>query len=200
MSKKLPDKKLPDEKLLPAKVWTPDPRILLCPQVPKPLHQVCPRTILGQKWWDKTRKEAYASTDWHCEACGVFKLDAKGRPWLEGHELYKINYLVGLMTYVRAIPLCHYCHNYIHVGRLNALLEKGEIHHAKYVAIIQHGDAVLTSVGERRLEPLEQGKGKIAPWAKWRLLLEGKKYPPKFPNYEEWESYWKAQPTKEIDE
>lgn len=171
-----------------------DPSILLCPNVPKPLHRLAPRNIYGDVWWNKTRKEAYASTDYHCKACGVHKLKAKFRQWLEGHELYEVNYQKGTATYIHTVPLCHGCHNYIHDGRLTVLLQTGKIHHGKYAAILQHGDNVLKEAGlkkmtrnERELEfqGLEK-KGKIAPWHKWRLILDGKEYPTPYKNYEEW--------------
>lgn len=163
--------------------WTLRPEVLLCPNVPKPMHGVAPRVILGQTWWDQTRDQAYRSTAFHCIACGVYKGDALFRKWMEGHELYDIDYLLGRMTYLEAIPLCHACHNFIHDGRLQALLDKGEIHQAKYVQIIQHGNRVLRMAGLRKPEPYA---GPCADWADWRLVLEGKEYPPKFPSFEAW--------------
>lgn len=164
--------------------WKRQPEILLCPNTPKPLHGVVPRVILGATWWNRTREEAYRSTNYHCIACGVHKFYAKSRKWLEGHELYDIDYRKGTSTYIKTVPLCHFCHNYIHDGRLLRLLQKGEIHHAKYVAIIQHGDKILAAAGlcksskpdrDAEVKKLEK-KGLIAPWHKWRLILNGKVY------------------------
>ncbi len=123
--------------------WHRRPEILLCPNIPKPMHGLAPRVIMGSSWWDKTRKEAYASTNRRCMACGVHKYKAKARKWLEGHELYQTDYRLGRLTYLETVPLCHFCHNYIHDGRLQMLLERGQIHHQKYAAIIQHGNRVL---------------------------------------------------------
>lgn len=167
---------------LPKMIGKPDPTILLCPNVPKPMHGVAPRVVLGAVWWNKTRKEAYESTNFFCRACGVHKLQAKYHQWLEGHEFYRINYRKGLMTYVRTDPLCHFCHCYIHSGRLKSLLEKGEIRQAKYAAIIQHGDAILRAAKLKKPEPPEF----VAEWSTWRLVLYGKKYPPVYKSFEEW--------------
>lgn len=167
------------------KKWKPRPEILASCHTPKPMHQTVPRDILGKAWWDKTRKEAYKSTNYHCIACSTHKSDAKYHRWLEGHELYKPNYAVGIWKYIETVPLCHFCHNYIHSGRLQMLLERGEIHHHKYVAIIQHGDAILASIGLERWQPYE---GKFAPWNKWRLQIGRKKYKPKFKSLSEWEA------------
>lgn len=170
------------------------PEILLCPNVPKPMHGVAPRVVLGEKWWRETRQAAYKSTSYHCLACGVYKMDAKHRQWMEGHELYSIDYAKGRAVYLETVPLCHFCHNYIHDGRLQALLDKGQITHSKYASIIQHGDAVLLRAGlvkprhserESRIE-LEIQEGRVAPWGDWRMVINGVEYPPKYATIEEW--------------
>lgn len=163
--------------------WDLRPEVLLCSQIPMPLHEVAPRNILGTKWWNKTRQEAYQSTAYHCVACGIYKFQAHFRKWLEGHELYTIDYKRGLMTYIETVPLCHCCHNYIHIGRLNALLDQGLVSHAKFMFIVNHGDSVLHRAGLKRL-PVYQGQ--CAPWKKWRLVLNGKKHPPKFKTEKAW--------------
>ena len=165
------------------KRWKVKPELLLLPQIPKMMHGLAPRVIMGSVWWNKTRQEAYRSTDWHCEACGVPKLSAAYHQWLEGHEVYRTDYVKGRLYYVRTAPLCHFCHNYIHVGRLQWLLDTNKIHHSKFVSIIQHGDQVLASAGLRR-PPVYNGV--IAPWSKWRLVLNRKHYKPLYPTYEDW--------------
>lgn len=173
-------KKLPTTKC-PVKLR---PEVLLHQNIPQPLHQVNPRSVLGKKWWDQERKKAYESTNFHCIACGVHKTLAKARQWLEGHELYDIDYLKGRAKYVETVPLCHYCHNSIHSGRLQALLDSGYLHHQKYVAIIQHRDQILKAAGLTLPAPYT---GKVAEWSKWRLRIGRNLYPPKFKNIEEWE-------------
>ncbi len=187
MPKKTLRKKLKEEKVK-VKAWKPDPKILLCDNIPMPMHGVAPRTILGDKWWNQTRKRSYKSTGFCCAACGVHKLSARYRQWLEGHEIYEVDYKKGTMTYLRTVPLCHLCHNYIHDGRLRALLAKQKITHAKYKAIIQHGDQVLSMANLKR-KPYEDremdASSKIlsnesASWSQWRLIVNGKQFPPKF--------------------
>ena len=147
------------------------------------MHGVAPRNVLGASWWDATRRAAYRSTAFHCAACGVWKGAAEYHRWLEGHELYEIDYPLGRMTYLETVPLCHFCHSYTHSGRLQALLERGEIHHAKYAAVMQHGDRVLTEAGLKFPAPYS---GAVADWADWRLVLNGIEYPPKYPTFEDW--------------
>ena len=163
--------------------WQPRPEVLLCGNIPKPMHGLAPRGILGATWWNQTRRQAYKSTYYHCVACGVYKKDAKLRQWLEGHELYTVDYLTGRMYYQETVPLCHCCHNYIHDGRLTALLEQGKLSHQKYVTVMQHGDAVLAAAGLKKPTPYS---GPFTEWGDWRLVLFGKEYPPIYKTYEEW--------------
>jgi hypothetical protein len=179
----MPKKSLAESLNLDIKKWEKRPEILIGPNIPKPMHMMCPRNVLGKKWWDSTRKEAYASTNYHCIACGTYKDSVKKYRWLEGHEIYDINYKKGLMTYVETVPLCHLCHNYVHSGRLQALLENGEIRHVKYVTIIKHGDRVLREANLQKPKPYS---GEFAEWGKWRLCIGRKKYPPLFKTEEEW--------------
>lgn len=176
------------------RVWRRRPEILLCPNIPKPMHGLAPRVVLGGSWWDKTRKEAYDSTNRRCIACGVHKYRAKARKWLEGHELYHTDYRLGRLTYLETVPLCHFCHNYIHDGRLQMLLEKGLVHHQKYAAIIQHGNRVLAEANlckltrkQREEELLHKAvAGELAEWSDWRLVLFGSEYPPLYCDENEW--------------
>lgn len=169
------------------------PDILLGSNIPQPLHGVAPRVVLGTSWWNKTRREAYRSTEYRCISCGVHKTKAKLRQWLEGHELYEIDYAKGRAKYIETVPLCHCCHSFIHDGRLLALLEKGEIHHFKYVTIIQHGEEVLARAGLKRLSLEERDRlildGELAPWSKWRLRIGRNLYPPRFKSEEEWRQF-----------
>ena len=77
------------------------------------------------------------------------------------------------MTFVGVAPLCHYCHNFCHPGRMRALLDAGELTHAKYAAVIQHGEAVLKNAR------LKKSNSVPKTWAKpedWRLVIDGVEY------------------------
>lgn len=168
------------------RLWCPRPEVLCLPQIPKPLHGTNPRSILGAKWWTETRQKAYESTDYHCIACCVHKSCAQYRKWLEAHEVYDTDYLLGKLVYVETVPLCVACHQYIHIGRLQALLEQGRITQQRYVSIIQHGDRVLAQAGLVKPKLYE---GPMAEWADWRLVIDGKEYEPRFKTPLEWLEY-----------
>jgi hypothetical protein len=118
-----------------------------------------------------------------CLACGIRNTDAKEHQWLEAHELYDIHYPRGRMTYVETVPLCHYCHSFVHDGRLKALWDKGEVTKNKYEAVMKHGQAILRAA---KLKSPEVYTGKCAPWAEWRLVLFGVEYEPIYKTEVEW--------------
>lgn len=163
--------------------WKRRPEVLLHPNVPKPLHGLAPRVVLGQDWWDTVRRQAYRSTNYHCIACGVHRSMAVVSLHLEGHEVYSIDYLLGRATYVETVPLCHYCHSYIHSGRLRALVNTGKVALSKLRAVTAHGDNIIREAG---LKHLEDYSGPTADWADWRLVVNGKEYEPLYKSYEEW--------------
>ena len=168
----------------PRPTFNQRPELLLCANTVKPMHGVVPRLILGQAWWDETRKAAYASTGNRCAACGVFRIMARDRQWLEGHEVYQTDYVAGRQVYIETVPLCHFCHNFIHNSRLRMLVQTGEIQKVKFDAIMVHGKTVLKAAGMRKRRP--KPVKNIASWGDWRLVLFGKEYPPKYKNYTEW--------------
>lgn len=157
------------------------------PNIPKPMHGVAPRTVLGSKWWNSTKKTAYASTGNRCLACGTHASASKYRQWTEAHEVYSINYVLGRMFYEETIPLCHLCHCYIHDGRLRWLMSIGKLHFGKFAQVMQHGDRVIDEAGLPPRLPYTvrdaafvEGimSGSYAAWSNWRLVVENKEYPP----------------------
>jgi hypothetical protein len=168
--------------------------LLLHPNIPKPLHGVNPRTVKGRKWWDAKRKLVYKSTNYHCLACGVHKYDAVGPKHLEAHEIYDVDYSRGRAVFQEIVPLCNFCHSYIHDGRLQNLLQTNQLPHSKFARIIQHGDRVLKAAGlvrpTRNQREAEIDKiissGNMAPWGEWRMVMGKHFYEPKFKTLEEW--------------
>lgn len=178
------------------------PEILMHPNIPKPLHEVNPRNIMGQVKWDIVRRNAYASTNYHCIACGVHKSEAKGHQWLEAHEFYNIDYQAGRVEIEKIIPLCHYCHNFIHSGRLYMVMgdEKSE---DEVKDILEHGFKILSD-NELSAFPFTihlanqvdaetygvisdiRPDGETPAWEDWRLVWDGVEYPPKYKTYDEW--------------
>jgi hypothetical protein len=157
--------------------WKLRPEVLCHVNIPKPMHGLAPRVVLGGPWWRKTRLAAYASTDFHCVACGVSKYVAAYHKWLEGHEMYAVDYVKGRMKYLETVPLCHACHCYIHSGRMEHLLQAGQVTERKYRDVRAHGARILRAAGITAPKPYP---GPFAPWGSWRLVIGRKHYPPLF--------------------
>jgi hypothetical protein len=174
--------------------WKREPEILLHPNVPKPLHGLAPRVILGEAWWNKERRKAYESTNFHCIACGIHKFDTK-MGWLEGHEFYRINYRKGTVTYIRTVPLCTECHQYIHSGRLQMLVESGQMTKKEYEEIIKRGVKVLEEAGIEIAPPYD---GPVADWKEWVLIVNGKSYPAPHQSEEDWKKFHNLTQGKDI--
>jgi hypothetical protein len=90
------------------------PVLLLHPSVPKYLSGVNPRTIKSKDWWDLVRKEVYKANNYHCEACGVYQLDALYKPYLDAHETYVYDYEKFEARPGEIVALCRACHWFIH--------------------------------------------------------------------------------------
>lgn len=182
------------------------PEILTHPHIPPALHGVAPREIMGNAWWDKTRKEVYASTDYHCIACGVHKTEAKKHKWLEAHEFWNIDYLTGVCTISEIVPLCHYCHNFIHSGRLSMIIG-GEKSEEEVRDILQHGIDICLKNG-LKIFPFTwafakklgcningilayQIKANPIKWNEWVLKWNGEQYRSKFKSETDWRNHYK---------
>lgn len=180
------------------------PELLQHPNIPKPLHGISPRTIKGKDWWDMTRQVAYASTNYHCLACGVHKSKAKYHKWLEAHEDYDMNKETGEVNIKQIVPLCHSCHNFIHSGRL--WMVNRETNPSKIADIIKHGldilqdnnlPAQIVSIHlavkfnvEHSCKPMAEYEEDSADWDQWHLVLEGEKYYSKFKDINQWHKHY----------
>ena len=182
------------------------PEILTHPHIPKPLHGLAPRSIMGDVWWNTIRKEVYASSAFHCVACGVHKSKAKKHQWLEAHEFWNINYETGLYEISSIEPLCHYCHNFIHSGGLSMIIGK-EKYKSEIIEILEHGLKILSenklqcfpftldfakslgckTFGVKAYSINENHKLK---WSDWKLVWEGKTYKSKFKNQQEHSNFY----------
>lgn len=100
--------------------WSPpdsdDLRPLVAmPNIPRPLHGVNPRTLLGASTWNHMRKRCYAEADNTCEICGYKPDNLRQR---HGHEVYEIDYAHGTAKFVKVFCVCSLCHlGCIHTGR-----------------------------------------------------------------------------------
>jgi hypothetical protein len=158
---------------------------------------------MGKAAWDEKRCAVYASTDFHCAACGVHKRDALFHAWLEAHEIFRIDYAKGAATLIEIVPLCHACHAFIHSGLLRIRARKKEVSSDHVRQIMSHGCAVLrdgsgrifsgtaelcdlVSVDRSRI-PVMPKPRKMATWGAWRMVWDGVEHRGKFNSQREWQ-------------
>lgn len=89
--------------------------LIAMPNIPKPLHGVNPRTLLGSSNWNRMRRACYAEANDTCEICGTKPENLRHR---HGHEVYEISYSQGTAKFIRVFCVCSLCHlACIHTGR-----------------------------------------------------------------------------------
>lgn len=137
--------------------------------LPKSLHGINPRTIMGQAKWNKLRQEKLAEADHHCMACGEFVPD---NHLLDCHEVYQIDMDKKEFKLVDIVCLCKKCHDYIHMGRLQMLMGQGLIAREYYNEVMMRGDELLESQNLKKQNlPFDEINN-----PNWYLLYDGKKY------------------------
>jgi hypothetical protein len=183
------------------------PFLLLHPNIPKPLHGLAPRVLLGDVWWQQQKTEARKRSGNCCVICGISPKEAKYHQWLETHEVYNI-YSTGRVVFRTSIALCHSCHNFIHDGRMQVLVKNGKFPHEKYLDILNHGNRILSDwmgeditfkyefdgrVDSKYLEntPYLKWERSDCEWGDYHLILYGQRYESKFKDREQWSEYYK---------
>lgn len=104
------------ERWSPPEVGDDQTEILSMPNVPAPMFNMAPRTVLGAKVWERTRKQCYKNANYRCEVCGY---DVSAPYEKQAHELYEFDYENRRMIFKRAVCLCrlHHINPGVHTGR-----------------------------------------------------------------------------------
>lgn len=213
MEDKKYDVKKQDKWVCPSGTGVP---LITMPNVPKPLHGIPPRVIMGKTTWDHVRKKCYFDAGYKCEICG--EEPPKGQ--LHAHELYSYDYKKGTGKFERCIAICKKDHDFIHSGRLITMLKNNNILYPKeYVlGVVEKGFKLVHDYNctHRNKKPLRvystfleylkvpcihdemvalidkydiqfyQHPDDSAGWGEWKLLLGEKEYPTPYANAEEW--------------
>ncbi len=172
------------------------PELLFHPPIPAAMHGLNPRSIMGQTEWDKVRVGIYEVNNDCCWACGVHRSVAKGRKWLEAHEIYDINYKKGRMNLREIVALCHYCHNYVHRSRLRSLTRAGKVPPGKYYKVIEHAQAILRNSKTKpwfNMRKVERDmRNSVVKWDDWRLVWDGNEYRSRFKSELDWMKHYRG--------
>jgi hypothetical protein len=171
---------------------TLNPQLLGQGNIPKPLHGINPRTIMGQAAWSKHRQIVIQNNP-YCKACGAENCI------LDLHEDYEIDYNNCIMKIRDYVPLCKSCHSFIHSGLLRVWVSEKTVSIQAAKDILQHGinicaqhsiqifagTALLAKDLRVPLGSVRSWTPKISSdWGSWKLLYDGKEYAGM--NYFEW--------------
>lgn len=126
------------EDWVPPKTDDPDfgTKLLTMPNIPKPLHSLAPRTLVGATAWNYMRKQCYKRAGERCEICGCKVSGEPGWSQHQAHEVYKIDCVDGTSKLKKVVCLCKRCHLLcIHTGRALTLYKNGVSSYNKEVII-----------------------------------------------------------------
>ena len=201
--------------------------LITMPNVPRPLHGLAPRTIMGASTWDHVRKRCYFNAGYKCEICGA----EPGKGQLHSHELYTVDWMNGTSKFERCIAICRQDHDFIHSGRLITLYKEGNPLYPKSYVLntVEKGFKLIHEYNSkhRNKKPLKvygtfldylkvpelademmqliekyeiqfyMEPKHIAKWGDWRLVIGEKEYPTPYADQGEWEKAMKIASTKD---
>ena len=111
------------------------------------VHEVEPREIMRGRDWNRLKKAAQERADHHCEICGRYVSHSKAdHDWINAHKAYEIDKENHLYKLVGVYGICRQCHDFIHLGRLNALLQAGHATNEYYDDVIDRAEHLLSLV------------------------------------------------------
>lgn len=190
--------------------------LITMPNVPRPLHGLPPRKIMGESTWNHVRKRCYYEAGYKCEICGIDP--PKGQ--LHAHELYSYDWKEGTGTFNRCIAICKQDHDFIHSGRLITMYKNGNpLYPKSYVlGVVEKGFKLIhdynkahkdekplrayatfleylkvPELAEEMSELIDKYKIEfyaepkhIAKWGEWKLRFGNKDYPTPYASQSDW--------------
>lgn len=146
-------------------------KILAQSPLPKVIHGINPRNIMGDKAWNKIKKEKQTVANHHCMICNEYVPHIPGN-YLECHEVYDVDISNHIYELVDIVCICRKCHEYIHFGRLQMLLKEGKITYEYYQEIMDRGDNILSQYNlKKEIFDIKEINN-----TEWRLKYNGKFY------------------------
>lgn len=164
--------------------------LIMHPQIPKPLHGVAPRKMMGRAWWDDVRHRCYRTSGRQCACCGVYFSQVEGYARPEAHEVYDIDYAKGRATFKEVVALCHWCHMSIHIGLVESLFHQGEMDFETYHKIQDHREHHVKLALEEGYTYPDRTPGERVPWSDWRMVIDGQEFEPIFATYGDWLAHY----------
>ncbi len=201
--------------------------LLTMPNIPRPLHELNPRLLVGKDGWNSLRLSCFKKARYLCEVCGKKLTTKTAQP----HELYSYSYTSCTASFQRCVCLCHDCHRAIHSGHTISDYKRGAISKEKLLGIIEKSfktiseynethadreplrlyksflrclkdpelrDRVIFLINKYHVEFYRESRKRRFKWSDWRLYFGNSVYPPTFRTKEDWaEKFGRSEPVKQ---
>ena len=161
------------------------PQVLGQPNIPKALHGINPRTIMGLTAW-KRFSQIKRVNEPYCHACGAENCI------LDLHEDYDICYSSLTMRIRDYVPLCKSCHSFIHSGLLRVLVAQRAVSKERAKQVLERGFELCKASNIKVFSGTiqlarELGMGDVMVkswtppmnsegWGQWKLIYEDTEY------------------------
>lgn len=161
------------------------PEILL-QELPKPLHTITPRFIMGGDKWSKAKRQAAASNNYCCWCCGVNINDTtpnrlEGSPIIHTEFEWKIVYFRGVAA------VCYKCNSFINLSSVRITEQKGLRESGFSQTIIHHGAALVNVL--QKIENINNAYA-INDFKNWRYNFDGVEYSSRFDSNDDYNAFF----------
>ena len=118
------------------------PEILL-QELPKPLHTITPRFILGGKEWRKLKNIAAAQNNFCCWGCGVNINETQTFKRLEGAPVFVVEEKYKIVYHRDVAALCYKCNSFLNISKVKSMEAQGLYEKGFSEEIVLHGSALV---------------------------------------------------------
>lgn len=162
---------------------------ILLQELPKPLHTITPRFIMGGHKWNKAKRQAAANNNYCCWCCGV-NINDTTPSRLEGAPIIHIDYEFKIVYFRGVAAVCYNCNSFINLSGVKLSEEKGLRPVGFSQAIIQHGAALVNVL--QKIENINTAYA-INDFKNWRYNFDGVEYFSRFDNVFDYLAFFNLQ-------
>jgi len=163
------------------------PEILL-QELPKPLHGITPRFIMGGKMWNKKKNAAALKNNYCCWVCGVNVNDTEPKR-LEGAPVFFVVEETKRVIFRDVAALCKKCNSFLNLSILWKMEKRGLCKKELIEQIILHGDNFVDVV--KKIENINVMFA-VNDFKNWRYFFDGIEYYSRFDSLEEYNAFFNA--------
>jgi hypothetical protein len=164
---------------------------LLLQELPKPLHTITPRFILGNSEWKRLKQKASLDNNYCCWCCGVNVNDTTPQR-LEGAPIFHVEYEYKMVYFRGVAAVCYMCNQFLNLRKVI----DSAVKHNNTETLFQirlHGDA-LVNVVDKLINIFNASQ--INDFQNWRYNFNGVEYFSPFKNVDEYNAFFNVKKVK----